>query len=1087
MKAGTLEIELLTNVARLQAEMEQVKKAVGGMTDDVARKTRAANDNINGIGRTGRLAGHHVQNLAFQFQDLGVQMAMAAGSAHPLRMGLMALFQQGAQIQGIMSQAGMGVGGLTKELGRMAGRWGPAIAAIGAGTLAVNSFTDSINEAADTDAFIRSLGLTAKEMKELEDTTVTMGDVMLGTWDVVSAGLWEAFGPTLTKVGNFFSEVFGVIGQEVRRRMNVIIGLVVGSFEGIRATWGMLPDVFAEAWVGAVNWAIREINRLVDASTGALNGFITGVNNIFGTGFDLFDAPHVEELENSAAGAGARTADAFGEAFGNAMERDWIGEFGGAVSDAAIDRFENRMLQQANDIRDDRSDPRGRRPGKSEAEREMERRIKEAERFAEALEIEAARIGKTTLEIKRMEVAAAAAEAPTRALQQRILQAGAAWERAFQAQADKDFHDNVIRPLEQELELIGLTGAERERAALAMEEEAFKAHALADGLSDVNAAWQEYYEKRLAIINGEDMLAREIDQAEALRQSLESLIGTVGGMGRAGGVIGALLGVATGNVSSIGGPFGDLLSLSTGTMPELDARGKQTGRDIVRTLGDELRDIFKLDGQFGKTMSSLLEGAGTGLIAGQALFGDQNTIEQLGSALGGAAGQAAGQAIAGPIGGRIGSVIGSVIGNFAGQLISGTPRGSATIGGVGGSLGVTGTAGSSSARIAAATKSANGIIDALTSLADQLGATLDPSRGSVSIGVRDGNFRVDTTGRGITKTSKGAIDFGEDAEAAAYFAMMDLIKDGVLVGLRAGTERLLRNAKDVETGVSKALAFENVFRELKAIKDPLGAAMDALDKEFDRLEDIFAEAGASLEEYAQLEELYQERRKEAFERANEQALDDIRTQREMEIEILRLLGREQDAVTAARELELAGLKESLKPLQSMIYSLRDAREIIDQFGPLADDLRAFRIELTGGAGSTGFAVLTTRFRATAGLAAGGDAAAMGRLRGDANAFLEAARENAASATDIGRAMGEVLGAVDSSIFAADAKVDYAQAQIDAIDRLATIQVEMGDQLTTLQQRVADNSDTTVRLLRRFEGDGFPVKTFDGEPLEVIEP
>src|SRR5690348_1467621 len=144
--AGTLEIELLTNVARLQADMEQVKKAVGGMSDDVARKTRAANDNIAAVGSTGRLAGHHVQNLAFQVQDLGIQMAMAAGSSHPLRMGLMALMQQGAQIQGIMSQAGIGVGGLSKEIGRMTLRWAPLAAAVGGGYLAINSYTDSINE-----------------------------------------------------------------------------------------------------------------------------------------------------------------------------------------------------------------------------------------------------------------------------------------------------------------------------------------------------------------------------------------------------------------------------------------------------------------------------------------------------------------------------------------------------------------------------------------------------------------------------------------------------------------------------------------------------------------------------------------------------------------------------------------------------------------------------------------------------------------------------------------------------------------------------------------------------------------------------
>lgn len=1099
MKAGTLEIELLTNLAKLQADMEQVKKSVGSMTEDVGRKARAANDNINRIGTTNRLAAHHTQNLAFQFQDLGIQMAMAAGSAHPLRMGMMALMQQGAQIQGIMSQAGIGVGGLTKELGRMAGKWGPWAAAIGGAVLLLDNFTDSVNEAADTDAFIKSLGLTAKEMKELEGTAVGMGDVLLGTWDVVSAGLWNAFGPALTKVGNFFALVFGEIGAEVRRRTNVIIGMLVGAFEGISATWRQLPEVFAEAFVNAVNFGIRAINDFVRDAVNTLNLFADAANKVFGTSFGMIEPPQIAEYEDAYRGAGAAAGAAFSDAFGRSMGRDYIGEFAGAVGEAAIARNEADLRRQARELIDERSDRAGRKPGKSDAEREMERLIAEAKRFAEALELETSRIGKTTIEIKQMEIAAAAAIAPTRELRQRILDAGRAWESAFRAQADADFLKNVIRPLEQELALLALIGPARDKAALEMEEEAFKAKALEDGVTDVNAAWAEYLRLHTAIIDAGSMLEREREEAELLARELDRIIGAVGSLGGLGGVVGTLLGVSTGRIGAIGGPFGDLLNIQTGTAAETirmaDGTEQKTGRMIARTLGDELRQVFKLDGEFGKTMSSLLQGAGTGMIAANAIFGQQNTIEQLGAGIGGALGQVGGEALGKALGsslgalgsaaGPIGSIVGSILGSVLGSALSSTPRGSATIGGAGGALGVTGTAGNSSARVAAATRSANGIIDALSSLADELGATIDPSRGAVSIGIRDGNFRVDTTGRGVTKTKKGAIDFGEDAEAAAYFAMMDLIKDGVLVGLREGTERLLKNAKDVETGISKALAFEGVFKDLQALKDPLGAALDNLDKEFERLRKIFAEAGAAAGEYAQLEELYQLRRQEALERANQAALDKVRDRREMEIQILQLLGREQDAVTASRELELAGLEESLKPLQRMIYQLQDARKIMEQFEPLAADLRAFRQELVAGAGGElGFGAVRSRFRATASLAASGDASAMGMLRGDASAFLEAAKANAGSALDYQRAVGEVLGAVDRSIFAADAQVDYAQMQLDAIQNSANIMVEMKDQLVALTQQQVDTSAELLRLMKRFEGDGFLVRTDDDTPLKT---
>ena len=57
---------------------------------------------------------------------------------------------------------------------------------------------------------------------------------------------------------------------------------------------------------------------------------------------------------------------------------------------------------------------------------------------------------------------------------------------------------------------------------------------------------------------------------------------------------------------------------------------------------------------------------------------------------------------------------------------------------------------------------------------------------------------------------------------------------------------------------------------VKAIEDPVGAAMDAVDKEFGGLRRIFAEAGASAAELADLEKLYGHERVEAVKQASEQ-------------------------------------------------------------------------------------------------------------------------------------------------------------------------------------------------------------------------
>ena len=167
------------------------------------------------------------------------------------------------------------------------------------------------------------------------------------------------------------------------------------------------------------------------------------------------------------------------------------------------------------------------------------------------------------------------------------------------------------------------------------------------------------------------------------------------------------------------------------------------------------------------------------------------------------------------------------------------------------------------------------MIGSIESIAEQFGAGIDASLGKVTIGKYKDKWRVSTTGyegklnfKGNTgPTGKGLKDFGDDAQAAAEYATLDLIKDGVIRGLRAGTQTLLQNAKGLQDGLAKALKFENVFRDLKRFKDPVGAAIDDLNREFQSLVSVFQQAGATAQETAQLEELYGIKRKAAVEDA----------------------------------------------------------------------------------------------------------------------------------------------------------------------------------------------------------------------------
>ncbi|PZU12116.1 MAG: hypothetical protein DI606_10570 [Sphingobium sp.] len=142
----------------------------------------------------------------------------------------------------------------------------------------------------------------------------------------------------------------------------------------------------------------------------------------------------------------------------------------------------------------------------------------------------------------------------------------------------------------------------------------------------------------------------------------------------------------------------------------------------------------------------------------------------------------------------------------------------------------------------------------LDNIASQLGA--DVGKYTVSLGQYKGKWRV--SGSGKTGKLKGGDvqDFGKDgAEAALRAAISDAISDGAITGVKASTNALLKAGTDIEAQLQKALTFENVFKDLKSRIDPVGAALDALGLEFKNLTKIFGEAGATSEEYAQLEQL----------------------------------------------------------------------------------------------------------------------------------------------------------------------------------------------------------------------------------------
>lgn len=419
------------------------------------------------------------------------------------------------------------------------------------------------------------------------------------------------------------------------------------------------------------------------------------------------------------------------------------------------------------------------------------------------------------------------------------------------------------------------------------------------GVTTVNEAWTDW--------NAE--LRKTVDLLDSM------------GAGKLGNIGAALAGLASGDFSGVRGKGGALLQI-LGGMSWKNSEGQTTilREEIVKGLDK----VFGETGSFAKTMNGLLQGAGTGLAIGSALYPGNKTAQTVG-AIAGAMANAAGTAVGGPAAGAAASVVASTIWSSIAKAFTATKKGVATFDG----SGLVSTRGNSKSRIAGATSAGNSAIEALAQIADAFGADIGDA--SFSLGIRKKSYVLDPTGQGRTK-GEGVINFGKDSEAAVRAAIKDAISDGVFEGLSAGVERLLKGEGDIEKQLKKALDFQGVFDELSQRTDPTGFGLGQLDKQFGKLRDIFAEAGASTEEYAKLEELFQLKRTEIINEGS-------RRSRELEIEIMRLTGDGIGALNAERAMEKEGLSDVLVAQIDRRNALIDEAIATEQARVVAEERR----------------------------------------------------------------------------------------------------------------------------------------------------
>ncbi|PCG08685.1 hypothetical protein COA17_11045 [Sphingomonas ginsenosidimutans] len=297
-------------------------------------------------------------------------------------------------------------------------------------------------------------------------------------------------------------------------------------------------------------------------------------------------------------------------------------------------------------------------------------------------------------------------------------------------------------------------------------------------------------------------------------------------------------------------------------------------RETAKLLGESLKGVgLNLSDKSLGAITTALAGAATGQIGGSifsGITGKKNSA--VGSAAGGILGELAGKElgkvvtkeVGGALGktlggaaGPIGSLVGGALGGLLGGLFQKAKTGAVSV--TGSNVGVIG---GNNAGVQQVLSGLGGAVQkGVNRIVDQLGGTLGDYM--VSIGKYDDYYRVSSTN---TKTVgekgyspgrvPGLIYDGTDESAAVEAAIRDAIADGAVKGISEAAKRVLAAGKDLDSALNKALLIESVPRDLKAMLDPVGAAVDDLNRRFQKTVDALKEGGASAEEMARAEQLY---------------------------------------------------------------------------------------------------------------------------------------------------------------------------------------------------------------------------------------
>ena len=214
-----------------------------------------------------------------------------------------------------------------------------------------------------------------------------------------------------------------------------------------------------------------------------------------------------------------------------------------------------------------------------------------------------------------------------------------------------------------------------------------------------------------------------------------------------------------------------------------------------------------------------------------------------------------------------------------------------------------------------------------------------------------------------------------------------------------------------------------MFSALKASADPLSPLLENLDKRFKALIATFGEAGATVEEFASLEKLYQIEREKAIIEGNAKALEAVQSARDLLIEAY---DRESQAILTT----------------------------LERFQSLTADLESFRLSLAEQLMTAEEIYRSAKksFEEISTLAIEGNEQAIEKLVGVSQKYLDAA-QTFLTPEEYNREIQNVMKAVDLAIAQTKSMEQYAQEQLDTLKQSVDGLITLNDTMLSVRQAI----------------------------------